>query len=530
MPQEVLKAIRTGAVITGAILAAVTAQAEPVVLSTLDGGFSVSGEIVSFDGENYRISTSVGEITVAASLVTCEGADCPAVEVPETMTEVVVAGERTLGLRLMPALLRAYGETTGATVLTEEAGAGGMTLAASGAGTGSGLRLKVMPSTSSAGLEALFRGQAQLALSSRPARQREVRAFEEFGLGALRSVAQETVIGLDAMVLVTHPENPVRSISVADAGRVFSGQITNWAALGGADAPITLYLRADAGDTDEAVAQTLLAPIGATLVAGVTRLGSDEAVSEAVQADPNGIGITGFTGRGAAQPLAVGGECGLETPPTEFSIKTEEYPLTRMLYVYETNAAFPEPATGFRSFIETEAAQRLVADAGYIDQAITIETINAQGLRVATAVLNSTNPDELLQLRGMLSELVSADRLSTTFRFETASSRLNARAEADVLRLAEVLAGDRFAAKEVLFVGFTDSIGDAELNRQLSQQRAEQVLAAVVGANPALASTVRMNALGFGELSPLGCDESTEGRLVNRRVEVWVRDLPAVEG
>lgn len=528
MPRHVMKAIRTGAV-AAAVAAAPAALAEPVVLSTLDGGFSVSGEIVAFDGQNYTISTSVGDITVAADLVTCEGADCPAVASAETMAEVVVAGDRTMSLRLMPALLRAYAASTAAQVATREAGGERMILDATGGDAGNGIALTILPTSSSAGLEALFRGQAQLALSSRPARQREVRAFQEFELGALRSAAQETVIGLDGLVLVTHPENPVRSISVADAGRVFAGQIANWAELGGPDAPINLYLAVGGASDDEAL-QQILGPVGATLAGTATRLGSDAAVSDAVQADPNGIGITGFLGIGAAQPLAVGGECGLETPPTEFSIKTEEYPLTRMLYMYQTNAPFPELAAGFRAFIETEEAQRLVAQAGYIDQAITLETINVQGLRVATAVLNNTEPAQLDLLRDMVGELVSADRLSTTFRFETGSSRLNARAQADVRRLAAVLAGDRFAAKEVLFVGFTDAVGDAELNRQLSQARAEQVLTEVLQANPALASTVRMNALGYGEISPLGCDESTEGRLVNRRVEVWVRDVSSVEG
>ena len=50
------------------------------------------------------------------------------------------------------------------------------------------------------------------------------------------------VLALDALVPIVSPDNPVTAISMTDLARAFSGEIDNWAALGGPDAPIALHL------------------------------------------------------------------------------------------------------------------------------------------------------------------------------------------------------------------------------------------------------------------------------------------------
>jgi phosphate transport system substrate-binding protein len=508
-----------------AALVAGAASADEVVLSTRDGSFSVAGTLVSFDGRNYVVNTVLGQVAIAVDLVVCEGAGCPA-EGPSRV-EVTVSGDRTLGLRLLPPLLRAYAAGHGAQVRTTTAADGtalGLTMA--GEGDEGSLSLGIVPSDSAGGLDSLFKGRAAIALSTRPVRVREARTFEEFGLGALRSKEQETILALDALVLVVHPDNPVRAVSQAAAARAFAGEIADWSDLGGPDAGIRLYT--GTGDTAmlELFQAQVLEPQGLQLSNAVTRLDSAEAVRQAVARDPNGFGLTGYASGGAVRAVAIRGECGIHSLPSEFSIKTEEYPLARLHYAYRTNRNLDPQTAAFLEFATSEEAQPLVRAAGYVDQSITLESINGQGMRLAAAIAAQAPGRDLTEMAGTL---MAADRLSATFRFETATTRLNARAEADVARLARVLATDRFVNKEVLFVGFTDSIGDAELNRELSRQQAEQVLAAVMTRDSTLGSAVRMRALGFGEVSPLACNESDQGRAINRRVEVWVRDIQGGE-
>ncbi|MDQ3366181.1 MAG: OmpA family protein [Myxococcota bacterium] len=64
--------------------------------------------------------------------------------------------------------------------------------------------------------------------------------------------------------------------------------------------------------------------------------------------------------------------------------------------------------------------------------------------------------------------------------------------------------------------GHTDSTGSAELNRTLSQARAESVLKYLVGKG---IKKGRLEAKGFGPDTPIADNASEEGREANRRVE-----------
>jgi outer membrane protein OmpA-like peptidoglycan-associated protein len=75
---------------------------------------------------------------------------------------------------------------------------------------------------------------------------------------------------------------------------------------------------------------------------------------------------------------------------------------------------------------------------------------------------------------------------------------------------------ERPGVKKVQIEGHTDSVGDPERNRLLSQARAESVMAYLVkkGIAPA-----RLVAKGYGPDKPVGPNETEVGREANRRVE-----------
>ncbi len=54
---------------------------------------------------------------------------------------------------------------------------------------------------------------------------------------------QLTPVAWDALVVITHKDNPVDTISSEQLRKLYKGQITNWKELGGNDAPIELYAR-----------------------------------------------------------------------------------------------------------------------------------------------------------------------------------------------------------------------------------------------------------------------------------------------
>lgn len=525
MRQSFKKHLLVGTAMT---LIASAAQAQDVKLSDLSGQLSIEGQLLNYDGENYLIRTGLGDLTLDAAMVRCEGSACPASTID--VSEFRISGSRTLSRDLLPNLLRGYGVTQVSSFgqISSARGSGGASEYTMTSQTGDLIAdVEIGASDTTQGLDDLLRGDAVIALASRPARNREARSFEESGLGNIRSPENEHIVALDGLLLVTSPNNPVRAITEQNAALAFAGRITNWSQLGGVDAPINIYVRDNNSGIREVFDNLLMRPNGLQISNNVVLVQSDEVLSQVIANDPNGLGFTNFADREGAKALAIEGVCGLQTPPNAFTIKTEEYPLTRLLYMYTADQRLPVHAKGLLDFALSDNAQPLVTEAGFIDQTIRESSIDTQGLRVASAVVANRDFSTFPQLQAMMEQLISSDRLSTTFRFETGSSILDARAQEDIVRLANVLSTDAYRNKEVVFVGFTDSVGDPELNRQLSERRAQQVLDELLAEAPELLSSVSFQTIGYGEISPLGCNETNTGRRINRRVEVWVRDVVA---
>jgi outer membrane protein OmpA-like peptidoglycan-associated protein len=75
--------------------------------------------------------------------------------------------------------------------------------------------------------------------------------------------------------------------------------------------------------------------------------------------------------------------------------------------------------------------------------------------------------------------------------------------------------------KQIRVEGHTDSLGDAEANLLLSEQRAKAVLEALVSLGVA---SDRISSLGMGEDFPIASNEDEDGRARNRRVDVILLD------
>lgn len=124
----------------------------------------------------------------------------------------------------------------------------------------------------------------------------------------------------------------------------------------------------------------------------------------------------------------------------------------------------------------------------------------------------------------MVAILDSMTRLTTSFRFETGSARPDAQSRANVQQLAREIETGFYDARRLVFVGFSDGEGAADANRKIAMKRAEAVRDAVLQAAELPQSLqVDIGVEAFGEALPMACDDSSWGRQVNRRVEVWVQ-------
>jgi phosphate transport system substrate-binding protein len=508
-----------GAVVCAVLLLGLgVARAEPLVtLTSLDGATQVNGELMSFDGETYTVRTTLGTIGVAAAQVTCAGEGCP-VEIAYG-GRLAIQGSNTIGDGLMPALIEGYADSLDAEMVRQ---------------VGSGENERVLRLTDNEGKEiavievgahgtatafpALAGGTAAIGLASRRA------SAGEAGLNNLQDGPDEHILALDGLIVVVHPGNPVRSLTLNQIAAVFAGKITSWEQLGGPDQPISLYVRDDRSGTLDVFETLVMLPHSQTIAESAERLVDNADLSDLVSIDPGGIGFTGYAFARASRPLAVRQQCGLISFPTTFAMKTEEYPLSRRLYAYGSGPDMPPHAKSLLDFALSDAAQPVIAETGFIGRGIESQGIEVQGARLANSL---TSPEEfsLPLFREMLTELKDAERLSITFRFTAGSSNLEARSQSEAERFARLLAGGAYAGKDVLLVGFTDSVGEFAVNRNLAVRRAQSVL-------DTLKTSVADDALdsapilvqSYGELTPVGCNDTAQGRELNRRVEVWVRD------
>lgn len=114
-----------------------------------------------------------------------------------------------------------------------------------------------------------------------------------------------------------------------------------------------------------------------------------------------------------------------------------------------------------------------------------------------------------------------AERLAaSTIRFQTGSAEIASDSRSLIVQLADLA---KACPTELAVEGHTDNIGPAQLNRDLSQARAEAVVEALVGLG---VDSERLTPRGFGADRPIADNSTVEGRAQNRRIEIRVIPSP----
>lgn len=497
--------------------------AQDVSLTSRDGSVEISGTLLGFDGEFYRVDTIYGELTVDGSGVSCVGPGCPNLQ--DYVAEIVVSGSATMGAVLLPALVDGFARLNGwdaTKAMSDEVSETLFTLTDPATGKDQA-RFTFRSRTSDEGFADLLANEADIVMSLREIRPAERSRAQEAGMGDLTGRHRSRVLALDALVPVVSPANPVIGLSPAQLADVLSGKITNWEDLGGVNAPITLHVLSAKTGLAQAVQDQILAVVDAKLRADAVEHDTGAEAARAVQRDPFALAIVSFSDVGTTKQLTLTGACGFSLEATRQTIKTEDYPLTAPMFLYLPARRMPKVVRDFLVFTRGQAAQVMIRRAGFVDQAQESIGVSVQGTRIANAIQQSGPEVPLKELQRLVATIYDLKRLSTTFRFETGSARLDAQSRSNVQQLAQALELGRFDGRRLMFIGFSDGEGPAAGNQAIALRRAEAVQNAVrAAAETANLDRILMEVDAFGEAMPMACDDSAWGRQVNRRVEVWV--------
>lgn len=203
---------------------------------------------------------------------------------------------------------------------------------------------------SSAGLESLAAGSVDIGNASRSL------SDDEKAGGAV-----ENIVAIDGIAVITDLDNLVTEISSEDLVKVYTGEITNWSELGGADEAIVVIGR-EAGSGTRGAFEELLGIEDACNYA--QELDSTGAVLAKVAATPGAIGYVSLDVLdGSVTPMILDG-----TEPTEENILAGEYLLSRP-FVMATVGEISEQnelVQAWFTYIESDEGQEVVKGAGLI--------------------------------------------------------------------------------------------------------------------------------------------------------------------
>ncbi|WP_372866461.1 substrate-binding domain-containing protein [Pseudomonas sp.] len=411
-----------------------------------------------------------------------------------------IQGSNTIGANLGPALARGLLEAQGLKAIHVEAGTVDNEQKIIGINSdGRRVTIEVAAHGSSTGFAALQDSSADLAASSRPIKDSEVSALA--ALGDLQSRDAEQIIAIDGLAIILHPSNPLGALRIEQLAQIFSGELQDWAQVGGNSGPIKLYARDDNSGTYDTFKELVLSANGTVLAPSALRFESSDALSDAVSHDPDGIGFIGLPYIRQAKAVAIAaGESQAMLPSTTL-IATEDYPLSRRLFLYN-RPDVPNPwAKALISFAQSPRGQAIVAQSGFIAQTV-------QAIQVAP---DSAMPEAYQTLAR------EAQRLSVNFRFQQGSAALDNKALRDLERLIAYLSAQGKLQHKVVLVGFGDPKADPARAELLSKLRAMAVRREL-----AKRGVIFREIIGLGAELPVAANNADEGRIKNRRVEVWV--------
>ncbi len=249
------------------------------------------------------------------------------------------------------------------------------------------------------------------------------------------------------------------------------------------------------------------------LVEDAKRFESNADLSDEVAADKHGIGFTSLPNIRNSKPLAVSdGEVAIL--PTFFTVATEDYGLSRRLFLYSPTHSKNTSIKDFVNYALNQEGQKIVEANSLVD--LNIRTF-------VSRIAAGQNVQQEKTFAQYKKAVENAKRLSLNFRFKRDGFELDNRAYRDLDRMIEYLKDYINQDVQVVLIGFTDSLGDYGYNYNLALKRAQNVAEEFQARGISF-----IDILSAAEEVPVASNDTPAGQQKNRRVEVWLK--PSGEG
>jgi len=477
------------------------AQDTDVTLTSKQGGMVIRGTVLDYDGRYISLDSDAGPIVFDATLFDCQGRLCPTLR--PTQENVTLTVPQGLSLIALPALIENFALRRAYSLkqIPQTDGLQRYELT-SNADSDRKFEITLITANSETAIENLVNQSADWAIAFRELTATELAKLRDPSVSSIRSSVKSAVVALDALVPVVAPPNDRSEIHLSnliDQIKTASDQIN---------------IASEHFDYGARFGWQ-----------GYDQIWHDGAMGDVVDTlyqNPDKLGLVPFSNLSGLQVAALTGDCGHMPRLSNRSIKSGDYPLIVPIFLHQSPFTQGPQATSFFDYVTSADARLVIERAGFVGLSTAQTPWAQQGDRLHFAISQSST-QTLDVLQTATRDLQTAARLTTSFRFATGTSDLDAQSKANLDLIATLISQGRFDGKNLYFSGFSDGQGDFDANVKLSQERAQTVMQEITRRLPKRQLDIgTMTAKGYGPVLPMACETTDLGRSVNRRVEIWV--------
>ena len=244
---------------------------------------------------------------------------------------IVIKGSDTLGAKLVPQLAEQFKAQHPGTTFD---------VAAEGSATG---------------FAALIDKTAAIGMASRPAKPEEIANGKAKGVDL-----KETIVAYDGIAVIVNTANSIKGLTKKQVEQIFTGEITDWSAVGGSGGKISVYTRNTSSGTYAEFKE--LAMKKRDYAPGSQKMAGNEQIAAEVGKNPNGVGYVGmaYVKAGGVKAMPIDGAV-----PSTKSVQAHSYPYWRPTFYY-TDGDPSGLAKEFVDFTVGPGGQRIVAQVGFV--------------------------------------------------------------------------------------------------------------------------------------------------------------------
>src|SRR3954471_1800196 len=245
--------------------------------------------------------------------------------------KLVIKGSDTLGAKLVPQLAEQFKSQHPGTTFD---------IAAEGSTTG---------------IAAIIDSTAQIGMASRRAKPAEIAAASGKGVHM-----KPTIVAYDGIAVIVNSANPVKGLTKKQVEQIFTGEVTDWSAVGGSGGKISIYTRNTSSGTYSDFKE--LAMKKRDYAPSAQKMAGNEQIASEVGKNANGVGYVG---------LAYDKATGVKAMPIDGvlasvqSVHAKTYPYARPTFYY-TNGEPTGLAKEFLQFTISGAGQKIAAQVGFV--------------------------------------------------------------------------------------------------------------------------------------------------------------------